>query len=105
LDWYCDKEPFEAQLPSYHYWFQSPDGDSLDWYGFKPADHYGYKRQEQQSFSPLTGIHWIGTITDQDTAEDTLQLLLKFQSPDGDSLDWYSLTRRRPPTSSQVSVP
>jgi len=80
LDWYLRHEA-QRRTEGTRGLFQSPDGDSMDWYLRGPAS-----ANPHPSFSPLTGIHWIGT----------LQELFKayiakngFQSPDGDSLDWY----------------
>jgi hypothetical protein len=56
----------------------------LDWY--RQGNGQRALHQAGQGFSPLTGIHWIGT----DTAEVYVTPpTCMFQSPDGDSLDWY----------------
>jgi hypothetical protein len=79
LDWYSKPDPWTAK--GFARTFQSPDGDSLDWYG----DAVFTALTEKQGFSPLTGIHWIGT----NYPRSRLCFGLRFQSPDGDSLDWY----------------
>jgi hypothetical protein len=62
LDWY-EAAP-GTPAPAAREEFQSPDGDSLDWYKFDAVGEI--ERHNHDS---------------------------EFQSPDGDSLDWYGLRR------------
>jgi len=112
MDWYLVKRKYVKKAVKKL--FQSPDGDSMDWYSTKRICHMifanGFQSPDGDSmdwydesepafvivnegFSPLTGIRWIGTAGDIG-GEAWVLTGPVFQSPDGDSMDWYRRTAR-----------
>jgi len=103
MDWYQRHNWKRALMAGLQYGFQSPDGDSMDWYvQVYNGDTFDFI--DAGSFSPLTGIRWIGTRE----GKGDLFFHMKnfwFQSPDGDSMDWYQHSATAPDGGDTVSVP